>query len=65
MFDILVKNVRLALSATPHGRKLLASWKDSQIKSELKDPCFFGAKNPLKTKEHAVKHFEKLADMRK
>jgi len=65
MFDILAKAVRMSLSTTPHGRKLMLSWKDSQIKAELKDPCFFGVKNPIKVKEHAVKHFEKLAELRK
>lgn len=65
LYDRLILEIRTALSATTHGQKLLASWKDSMIKQELKEPCFFGVKNPIKVKDHAVKHFEKIAEFRK
>lgn len=65
LYDELVKDIRHALKTTEHGRKLLASWSDSRIKEELKDPCFFGVKTAIKVKPRAVSHFEKIAEIRK
>lgn len=65
LFDELVKDIRHALKATEHGRKLMASWSDARIKEELKEPVFFGAKTAIKTKDRAVAHFKKLAEYRK
>lgn len=65
IFDTMVQEIRQSLKATAHGQKLLASWSDKMIKEELKEPCFFGVKTPIKVKDRAVKHFEKIAEFRK
>lgn len=65
LYDTLVTEIREALKSTQHGQKLLASWTDSKIKQELKEPCFFGVKQPIKVKDRAVRHFERIASFRK
>lgn len=63
VYDTLVVLIKNRLKTTPHGQKVLASWSDSKIKTELKDPCFFGAKPEMKDKEKALRHFERIANI--
>lgn len=63
IYDTCVILIKEELNKTPHGRKTLAGWSDAKIKTELKDPCFFGAKPEMRDKAKAVRHFQRIAEI--
>lgn len=65
IYDTCVSLIKEELQKTPHGRKTLAGWSDAKIKTELKDPCFFGAKPEMRDKAKAVRHFQRIAEINK
>ena len=62
-YDSLVVLIKLELKKTDHGRRTLSSWSDGRIKTELWDPCFFGAKPEMTDKERAIRHFKRIAEL--
>lgn len=63
IYDTIVGLIKEELKKTAHGRKTLAGWSDAKIKTELKDPCFFGAKPEMRDKVKAVKHFQRISEI--
>ena len=61
LFDNLVKAVKAQLEESQKGREFVRRWSDAQIRNELKDPCFFGVKSPIRREEAAVNHFKRIA----
>lgn len=61
IFDDLTKSVKAALIESQKGKEFIQRWSDRQIKAELKEPCFFGVKNPIRKLDYAIKHFKKIA----
>lgn len=63
IYDTIIVLVKEELKKTPHGRQTLSGWSDAKIKTELKDPCFFGAKPEMRDKVKAVSHFKRISEI--
>lgn len=61
LYSDITAAVKAELLKFPKGKDFLNRWSERQIKAELKEPCFFGVKNPIKKVDFAIKHFKKIA----